>query len=641
MLELAMELKIFDDLSVPEAKDVADAKAFMDERVGKSGIRKVLFVAPPDADETMFDCPTARRGRYWNYPPYGVGVLATQLRERGIEVQIVNLNDAVLRGAAAAKMEEDFDFAAVTRDAVVSVIDDFEPDFVGVTCMFSQTHQSTIDTCEMLRDVMPDTALALGGVHISNSFLGPQTRDAFVADFPRVDFLFVYESEVSFLTFISVANGELEADALCQVLFNMGDHCLYFARVHRPTGEVLNSIPAYDLLQPRKLNEVGKIGTFFSLLPPDTGFATALSNRGCRAQCTFCSVRNFNGVGVRTREVQSVIDELLLLRDKYDIGHVMWLDDDFLYDRKRSMRLFEEMVKQDVGVTWDCTNGVIAASCTEEMMDAAAASGCIGLNIGMESGNTKILREIKKPGTIKNFIKAADVLRKIEQINARIFIMIGFPGETYRQIMDTIDVVKEMDLDWTNVFILQPLPNTPIFDKVMGDGMVGNVDFNEIRFTTGGYGKLRKSAEKARDMLSADFKDAFSRVDLDAVPSPRELDDVWAYMNFHLNFARLFRDDRRVKLEQQYKWLRNITTLIAPDNAMAQYFQAYVHYKLTGEIEHELVEKLRTGLEGMTYWQERFNDYDLSVEDLETCRFPVDVANRVVRVDSNLSATSA
>ena len=49
--------------------------------------------------------------------------------------------------------------------------------------------------------------------------------------------------------------------------------------------------------------------------------------------------------------------------------------------------------------------------------------------------------------------------------------MIGFPNESYRQILDTINVSNEMSLDWYNVGILQPLPNTPIFNSIVDSGM--------------------------------------------------------------------------------------------------------------------------------------------------------------------------
>src|SRR5262249_31439714 len=155
----------------------------------------------------------------------------------------------------------------------------------------------------------------------------------------------------------------------------------------------------------------------------DTRFATVLSNRGCRAQCTFCSVRNFNGKKVRQRSVASVLDELQLLEEVYGIEHVMWLDDDLLKDHARTIALFNGKVQRNLKMTWDATNGVIAASCTEEVVRAMAESGCIALNIGMESGSPDILRQVKKPGTVRNFIEAADILRKFPQIHSSVFLM--------------------------------------------------------------------------------------------------------------------------------------------------------------------------------------------------------------------------
>ena len=51
-----------------------------------------------------------------------------------------------------------------------------------------------------------------------------------------------------------------------------------------------------------------------------------------------------------------------MLRYDYDVKHIMWLDDDFLYDKAESYTLLNEMVRQNVDLTWDCTNGVLASS---------------------------------------------------------------------------------------------------------------------------------------------------------------------------------------------------------------------------------------------------------------------------------------
>ena len=142
-------------------------------------------------------------------------------------------------------------------------------------------------------------------------------------------------------------------------------------------------------------------------------------------------MRNFNGRGVRRREVSSVIDELLMLREVYGVEHIMWLDDDFLYDRSESMALFNEMIQRNIQLTWDCTNGVIVSALTEEIVAAAAESGCIGLNLGGESGSEEILRQVKKPGTPKQFLRGAEILSRYPSIFVKVFLIIGFPGETY------------------------------------------------------------------------------------------------------------------------------------------------------------------------------------------------------------------
>ena len=606
---------VVDGAAPLQAASVEMARLFPD------GISRVLLVAPPDGDATMFDFATAKRGRYWNYPPYGLGVLATHLRKADINVRILNLNNLVLRAARAADGEENFSFTDVLEHALANEIGDFDPDLLGVTCMFAQTHRSALDVCHMVRNINADLAVALGGVHITNSFMEDNTRDALLDDLGVADLLFCYESDTSFRTFIAVANGRAEIADLSQVAFNGPRPRLHFADKSIPDGDTLDVIAAHDLMGTEELSENGKISGFYSLLPPGIKITTALANRGCRAQCTFCSVRNFNGLSVRRRSATSVVDEMIGLRDDFGIEHIMWLDDDFLYNRDRSIELFNEMIRRDVGMTWDCTNGVIAASCTEDVIGAASDSGWIGLTLGMESGNADMLKKIRKPGTVKNFLNAAEVFRNNEKINARVFLMIGFPDETYGQIMDTVSVAKEMGLDWYNVTILQPLPNTPIFDAMLDQGLIGDIDFSDIRYNSGQYGKHRKMAEASRDPLSADFKDAFSGVDMDAVPTREELDDIWAYMNFHLNFRRLFFEERPEKLAQQLAYVENIARLVAPDNAFATYFTGYLRYKTRGDIDPRIISQMEKILDQSSYWKERCEEFSLMPDDLKTLNF--------------------
>ena len=110
-----------------------------------------------------------------------------------------------------------------------------------------------------------------------------------------------------------------------------------------------------------------------------------------------------------------------------------------------------------------------------------------------------------------------------------------------------------MDLDWYNVTILQPLPNTPIFDQMVNDGFIdkNNIEFTEIRYNSSGYGKHKtEKKENLPDLLARDFINAFNINNEGAVPEKNQLDDVWAYMNYHLNFARLSNENHPIKLDQ-------------------------------------------------------------------------------------------
>ena len=587
-------------------------------------IRRFLLVIPPDADKQMFNYSTAKRGRYWNFPPYGPGVLAAHLREEGVEVDILNLNNEVLKACQTSTQDADFDFDQEWKAPLTWKIQSFSPDLVAISCMFSQAHDSTVTVTNEVKRQFPHIPIAMGGVHITNCLVNEETSASFVKDFSNANFFFTYEAELALRKFVNVVNGKTPLSGLAQVCFNIAGEQLYFGQRSTPGEEDLDIIPAFDIMDVPNLSRHGKIGSFYCHIKPGSILATSLSIRGCRAQCTFCSVRNFNGVGVRSRSVQSVIDELLILRDTYGVDHIMWLDDDLLRGHDRALNLFNEMVRQDVGMTWDCTNGVIAASCTDELVAAMAESGCIGLNIGMESGNANILRDIKKPGAPKTFLRAAEVLRRYEQINARVFLMLGFPGETYRMILDTIELSRAMDLDWYNITILQALPNTPIFDSMVEQGYINleTLKFGDIRYNSGAYGKHRKKAEQETDLLASDFKDAFNRADLDEVPNPEELDTIWAYMNYHLNFRPLFFESRPVKLVQKLQYVTNISDLVAPENAIAMYFQGYLQHQVNGSIDQRVIDNLEERLALSPYWSARFRDFNLSPIHLKTRSFP-------------------
>jgi len=573
----------------------------------QSPTRRVLLVAPPDAAKELFLYATAKRGRYTNYPPYGLGLLATHLQEAGVEVRILNLNHEVLTACAETAQEAEFHFDTVWQGALDRMMTDFKPDLIGITCMFTMTHDSLKAVCTYLRSRWP-VPLCAGGVHVTSSV------DPVLDDIPAIDAVFLREAELAFLAFVKYLNGQLPEESLAQMIVRSGETRLRITHKTTPDNDLLDRMPAYPLMAVRDYARVGTIGAFYCFKPKDTVFATVLSSRGCRAHCTFCGVRSFNGAGVRQRSVGSVVDELQLLEETYGVGHIMWLDDDLLLNHTRAIELFNEMVRRNLKLTWDATNGVLAASCTEEVISAAEASGCIALNLGMESGNPKILRQIKKPATVNSYLRAADVLRGHPTIHASVLLMVGFPGETVAMIQDTVDVARTMDLDWCRISPLQPLPNTPIFDAMVAQVLVQSTT-QDTRFIGGAY---RKQAEIEQGLRaqSSRLKDVFHTIPANQVPDPNHISDIWFAMNYQLNFERLLRETRPVKIQQQLQHLVALSDIISPENAFSLYFTGILQIRVHGAADPAVYTRLASRLETSCYWREHFEAFALQLSDL-------------------------
>ncbi len=576
-------------------------------------IKRVLLVTPPDADAELFRLDTAKRGRYTNYPPYGLLVLAARLQTQGIEVRVCNLNDEILQQCQCLNDGEELVFDQIWQGKLDTDLAEFRPDLVGITCMFTMTHSSLRDVCH--RAATANVPLVIGGVHVSNDVY------RVLNDIPTADIAVLREGEIAFGNLVAYVNGETTSDELAQLVVRQDTGYVTADTAATPGEQDINMIPAYDLVDISTYSRAGTVGAFYCFKPEETRFATVLSNRGCRAQCTFCSVRNFNGRGVRQRSIESVADEVETLVNEYGIGHIMWLDDDLLKDHKRAVSLFETLNKRNLDLTWDATNGVIASSCTDEVIHAAAESGCIALNIGMESGNREILKSVRKPGTVETFLSAAEVLRRYPVIHSSVFLMVGFPNETMTMILDTINIAREMDLDWYRISQLHPLPNTPIFDAMVAQGLVQETGSQDLRFNGGAYGK-QTEIEQGLRLATPDFAEAFANIPLDAVPTPEQITDIWFFMNYHLNFHRIFHETNPLKIDQLVAHLNVLADVISPENGFALYFLGYLQYRISGEVSSDLIQRLDRRIETSPFWRDRFSAFELSPDDLKDSYFP-------------------
>ena len=570
--------------------------------------RRVLLVHPVQVSEEKIDVPIARNRRYYTYPPYSLGILSANLEKRGYVPFAVDLNyevfDFIFAQKDRAVLPEEL--TAVWQEKLRRVIQEFKPDVVGLTCTFTMGHEVLIRTADFVKACQASMPVVAGGVHITNA------REIVLKEGKNIDFVSLYEGDVSFPNLLDFVNGKQDSAALSQLATLLDGVYQSLEPRTAPAPEDLNLIPEFGNLPLGRYNRLGEIGTFRYWRPAEALGGAVLSNRGCRAKCTFCSVANFNGPGVRQRSVQSVVDEIEALRDRYNIRHITWLDDDLFYNVGRTLDLFQEIVRRKLDITWDASNGVIASAAVahEELIHAAAESGCIGMYFGIESGNEEILRRIRKPSGIKHFLKLGEMMKDYPQIFTRGFLIIGFPNETMGQLRDTVNLAVQMDLDWYTVQLLTPLPSTTIYNEMVELGLIeqGSLNTEGEGFTM--FSVRESERQRRREQQQREQAKGFSNLfegRLDVVPTREQLTDLWFLIDYWINYEKILPQAHPMKLEKMRRFLADISDRMTFGNPLSNFYLSMVESKLGNLEEADRRKRMtREFLDQSQYWRQRF-----------------------------------
>ena len=133
------------------------------------------------------------------------------------------------------------------------------------------------------------------------------------------------------------------------------------------------------------------------------------------------------------------------MKKKYGIKAIKFLESNFFVNKDRVRELCQAMIDEKLDLKWttDCRADYFSKQIDEDLLKLVKESGCVGLFIGIESGSPKILDLIKKDITREQAIKAAKMCRKYDIVPFFAFMM-GFPGETRKDVMLTVDLMKKL-----------------------------------------------------------------------------------------------------------------------------------------------------------------------------------------------------
>jgi hopanoid biosynthesis associated radical SAM protein HpnJ len=242
--------------------------------------------------------------------------------------------------------------------------------------------------------------------------------------------------------------------------------------VHNEDREILQQMDALPWVTPVYKRDL-VIEKYFGgyLKHPYISFYTG---RGCKSRCTFCLwPQTVGGHRYRVRSVQDVVEEVKWAKTAMPQVKEFFFDDDTLTD---NLPRVEEIARAlgKLGVTWSCN---AKANVPRKTLEVLKDNGLRLLLVGYESGNQKILHNIKKGLLV-------DVARRFTKdchelgITLHGTFILGLPGETKETIEETLNFAKEINPHTIQVSLAAPYPGTYLYRQAKENGWLYNEEID-------------------------------------------------------------------------------------------------------------------------------------------------------------------
>ncbi len=186
------------------------------------------------------------------------------------------------------------------------------------------------------------------------------------------------------------------------------------------------------------------------------------TQRGCPYTCKWCSTAVY-GQSYRRRSPEKVVEELKQLTEAYQPDSFWFVDDVFTVSHKWMRGFAEAMEVANLKVRYECITR--AERMNEEIIDILKKTGCHRVWIGAESGSQKIIDAMDRRVDVE-VVKNQLIATREAGIETGTFIMVGYPGETYDDILETANYLESALPDQFTITKSYPIKGTSLYDEI-------------------------------------------------------------------------------------------------------------------------------------------------------------------------------
>jgi len=202
------------------------------------------------------------------------------------------------------------------------------------------------------------------------------------------------------------------------------------------------------------------------------------SSRGCPYNCGFCSNWILSKHRIRYRSISNTINDLKTLKEKFNTDVFDFRDETFTVDKQRVKDFCKALLCENIKIKWWCQTR--ANLVDEDTLKLMKSAGCIGISMGIESGDTKVLKKINKGITLKQARHSVNLIKQAGLMSYTGF-MLGHPWDDEQSVRNTIDFAEELDADAVGFSITCPYPKTKIREIAEVEGGILTNDYSKYK----------------------------------------------------------------------------------------------------------------------------------------------------------------
>ncbi len=202
---------------------------------------------------------------------------------------------------------------------------------------------------------------------------------------------------------------------------------------------------------------------------------TLMTSRGCPYRCAFCYNTIYYKNTWRGMSAHRTLELIKRVVKDFGVKNIYFEDDNFSANINRFEQIVDLIHKERINITWGLlgTRVNTLKVMSDELFSKAVKAGCINIDVGVESGSSRILDLVSKDVNIPDVIEVNKRLSNYFDKTKYTFIM-GIPTETEAELLESIELSKRLSEEnpnsWSLFVTYCAYPGTRLYDLAVKYG---------------------------------------------------------------------------------------------------------------------------------------------------------------------------